>query len=537
MTSEWLRSHPKVQRLAARWLRPWPVAVTVMVIVAVALVLSNTLSSQVSGLVHGTQAKRVVPAPSFKAAGPPAAVCGDKKLLDGPSSAPGGAVAVPAGDNSGVDFGQPGKTYWFASGTHVLGAGAYTQITPGDGATFTGAPGAVLDGKQVNDYAFSGSATHVTISYLTIENFGAPGANQNEGVVNHDSASYWTIDHATIRGNAGAGTMLGSHNQLSYNCLADNQQYGFNAYAPDGITGLTITHNEISGNDTYDWEARQEGCGCTGGGKFWDVDGAVVTDNWVKDNKSVGLWADTNNRGFQISGNYISGNYSNGIIYEISYNAVITGNTFVKNGIGSGPKNPGFPTGAIYISESGGDKRVPGMYSGLMQISGNTFVDNWSGVVLWENADRFCNSPSNTSTGFCTLVNPGLVTLKSCDASNISKAPYIDDCRWKTQNVSVDHNVFDFSASAVSPQCSPATGCGFQGLFSQYGTFPSWSPYKAAAVEQSITFDQGNRFTANQYAGPWQFVVRQQGTELTWAKWTAAPYKQDQGSSARGTAK
>lgn len=508
-----------------------------MVIVGVALILSNTLSSQVSGLVHnGGQAKRVTPAPSFKAAGPPTAVCGDQKLLDGPSDAPDGAVTVPAGDNSGVSFGQPGATYWFAPGTHTLGAGAYTQITPGDGATFVGAPGAVLDGRHSNYYAFSGSASRVTISHLTVENFGQSGGNQNEGVVNHDSADNWTVDHSTISGNAGAGVMLGSHNKLSYDCLADNQQYGFNAYAPKGITGLTIEHNEISGNDTYDWEARQEGCGCTGGGKFWDVNGAVVTDNWIKNNHSVGLWADTNNRGFQITGNYISGNYSNGIIYEISYNAVISGNTFIRNGIGSGQKNPGFPTGAIYISESGGDKRVPGVNSGKLGISGNTFVDNWSGVVLWENADRFCNSPSNTSTGFCTLVNPGQVTLKSCNASNVGKEPYLDDCRWKTQNVSVDHNVFDFSAAAVGSQCTPATGCGFQGLFSQYGTFPSWSPYKAAAVEQSITYDQGNRFTNNKYTGPWQFMVHQQGTTVSWAKWTAAPYKQDQGSTARGTA-
>ena len=34
---------------------------------------------------------------------------------------------------------------------------------------------------------------------------------------------------------------------------------------------------------------------------------------------------------------------------------------------------------------------------------------NWSGVVLWENADRFCGSPNNTSTGYCTLVNTSVV--------------------------------------------------------------------------------------------------------------------------------
>ena len=76
------------------------------------------------------------------------------------------------------------------------------------------------------------------------------------------------------------------------------------------------------------------------------------------------------------------------------------------NGIGSGPSNPRFPTSAIYISESGGDKRVPGKYSGKLEITDNTFVNNWSGVILWENSNRFCNSAANTSGGYCTLVDP-----------------------------------------------------------------------------------------------------------------------------------
>ena len=37
-----------------------------------------------------------------------------------------------------------------------------------------------------------------------------------------------------------------------------------------------------------------------------------------------------------------------------------------------------------------------------IEIHDNTFEHNWSGITLWENADRFCNSPANTSTGDCT---------------------------------------------------------------------------------------------------------------------------------------
>jgi Right handed beta helix region len=524
---------PTYRPSSTRWLRPWPVAWVVMTCLAAALIFSNSISQFASGLVHGGQQSHLVALPSFHVSAPPKAVCGDSQLLDGPATAPAGAVAVPAGDDSQVNFGKPGATYWFAPGEHVLGRGEYTQITPGDGATFTGAPGAVIDGKRVNAYAFGGAASHVTISFLTIENFGSWGGNENQGVVNHNSAPYWTVNNATVRDNAGAGVMLGSHNTLSQDCLTANQQYGFNAYAPSGtIADLTIEHSEISGNDTYNWEVHQQGCGCSGGGKFWEVDGAVITDNWISNNRSVGLWADTNNRGFKIAGNYVSGNFSNGLIYEISYNAEISGNIFVKNGIGAGPDDVGFPTGAIYLSESGGDSRIPGKYSGELKITNNTFANNWSGVILWENANRFCNSPANTSAGYCTLADPGQVTLASCNSADIAKQPYLADCRWKTQNVSVVHNVFDFNAAAVSPSCSAATGCGYQGVFSEYGTYPAWSPYQNTVVEQAVTYNQNNHFFDNTYVGPWQFMIYQQGNVVSWRTWTSAPYRQDKGSTA-----
>jgi len=506
-----------------------------MIVVAAALIGSDTLSQFAAGLVHGSGPSKSIALPTFHAAAPPSAVCGNYSVLGaGPSSAPPDAVTVPAGDDSGLDLGEPHTTYWFAPGVHTLGSDEYKQIIPGTRATYIGAPGAILDGKHVNDYAFGGYASDVTISYLTIRNFGSWGDNEGQGVVNHNSAAGWTVDHSTVSDNAGAGVMLGSDNTLSDDCLTDNQQYGFNAYSPAGvIRNLTITQNEVTGNDTYNWEAHQKGCGCTGGGKFWDVDGAVVTGNWVSDNHSVGLWADTDNRGFQVTGNYISGNYSYGLIYEISYNAEIADNTFVKNGLGEGPKDPGFPTAAIYVSESGGDSSVPGKFSGELSITRNTFINNWSGVVLWENSNRFCNSPANTSSSFCTLVNPRKVTLESCDQANIAKAPFYSECRWKTQNVSVSNNLFDFSPAAVGSTCTAATQCGFVGVFSEYGTFPTWSPYQGETVEKNITFNQDNHFYANTYNGPWQFMVFQLGNVVPWLTWRSAPYAEDQGSVLR----
>jgi hypothetical protein len=456
-------------------------------------------------------------------AAPLAKVCGNAGVLNGAAVAPKGAVQVPAGDNSSVGFNQPNTTYWFAPGVHTLGTGQFANINPASHDTYTGAPGAILDGQHKNDSAFDGSADHVLIEYLTVRNFGTPGGGSQEGVVNHDSGAYWTVSHSTLSGNAGAGVMLGSHDQLTWDCLQDNQQYGFSAYSNDGeVTDLLIDHNEIVGNDTYDYETKQPGCGCSGGGKFWNVINATVTDNWVHDNVSAGLWADTNDAGFEFAGNYFQNNGNVAIVYEISYNAVIEYNTFDHNAVADGPKNPGFPTSAVYISESGADSRVNSNYKDSpLLIAHNNFVNNWSGVILWENSNRFCASPDNTSTGYCTMVNPK-ATLKTCaNASLVKTQPYFADCRWKTQNALVEDNQFTFSPSAVGKACTVANNCGYNGVFSEYGSDPSWSPYMADIVPTAIAFHQNNKFSNNTYNGPWCFMGWEQGTSVDFKQWQA----------------
>lgn len=475
---------------------------------------------------------------------PPARICGNADVLDGPGKAPSGAVTVPAGDNSGVDFRTAGATYWFAPGEHTLGSDQFGQIIPGDGSTFIGAPGAVLNGQHRNSYAFTQHATDVTIEHLTIENFGAPGGNNNEGVVNHDAGDDWTISNNTVVGNAGAGVFLGSGNVLRQNCLKDNGQYGFSSYKPmvsgaNAVTDLVLDRNEIVGNNADDWETRVSGCGCTGGGKFWDVGAARVTDNYVHDNASVGLWADTNNVDMLFDGNWFENNDGEALFYEISYNAAIRNNVFIGNAIEKGrsfaARGDGFPVAAVYLSEAGGDSRLSSATTGTsnLEISNNLFQDNWGGVTLWENADRFCGSPANTSGSYCTRVDPA-ATLSTCAQGPIDHAPYVDDCRWKTQNVQVHGNEFRMDPTdAALGDCDPAF-CGRNALLSNWGTYPSWSPYMARTVQDAITYKQNNGFFDNRYSGTWAFTAYETGTPISLSAWQSAPYDQDSGSSLDG---
>jgi len=71
-------------------------------------------------------------------------------------------------------------------------------------------------------------------------------------------------------------------------------------------------------------------------------------------------------------------------------------------------------------------------------------------------------------------------------------------------------------------------------VLSNYGTYPDWSPYKAWAISDAITFHQENRWFDNQYYGPWTFVAHDPSRGLSITDWQAAPYDQDTCSTFDG---
>ena len=447
----------------------------------------------------------------------PARVCGSAALQGGPASVPPGAVSVAAGDNSGVDFGKADTTYWFAPGVHTLGP---DQIGPADNSTFIGAPGAILDGQNVKPAAFSQHAVNVRIAYLEIRNFASPN---DEGVVNHDGGTGWIIENNYLHQNTGAAVFVSSYSTLRDNCVSDNGQYGLQGIGPGGGgsgVDLVIDHNEIAHNG----EAATDHLG--GGAKVWNIDGASVTHNWIHDNLGIGLSVDANSRDFAIEGNLFADNYGEAIYYGISYNAQIRGNSLQRNALGKGAdfaaRGDDFPVAAVYVSESGGDRRVSG--TPTLEISRNHFENNWGGVVLWESADRFCGSPTAARSGYCTIVSAD-ATPTTCAQPDIATAPLYDDCRWKTQKVIVQSNEFHVAPANIG--CTNEL-CARQAILSNAGSTP---PYVGTAVEDAITFTQDNHFSQNRYFGPWRFTAHDTSVVMNFAAWQAPPYAQDQGST------
>jgi hypothetical protein len=448
-------------------------------------------------------------------AGSPAAtaVCGTG-ILTGPGAAPAGAVRVSPGASTiqaAISSHPAGTTYYLTAGTYSISG----PINPQDGDTFIGAPGAIIDGASTQPVAFglNDHAANVTIEYLTIQHFAGP---QNNGIVNQGQGANWTIEYDTVQDNpdtmGGAnGVEIGDGDVVRYNCLTGNAQTGIGG---DGAKNFTVDHNEVARN-AVGYEAKYN-CGCSGGMKFFTSSNAAVTNNWIHDNGSVGLWVDTNNTFFLIDGNVIENSEDEGIMYEISYNAVVRHNSLRGNGILGNASTADFPEPAIYVSESGGydagsSVMVGGVdVNGVLLITDNTFLDNADGVVLYQNATRCCGSKDGCSS--CAGGTTPLYMEVDGDGND----------RWNTQNVTVSSNTFTYDSNGTcTADAAKNQYCSVQAMFSTTQT-----------IDQAIAFDQKNVFKDNAYTGPWMFLTPDQSSSLiTPAAWQATPYDQDMGSS------
>jgi hypothetical protein len=442
----------------------------------------------------------------------PTAVCGSSMLM-GPPSTPAGAVTVSPGSTTiqnAIAAHPAGTTYYLTAGSYSISS----SIEPQDGDTFIGAPGAIIDGSNTQPVAFglNDHAKNVTLEYLTIQHFTGP---QNNGIVNQGQGDNWTIQYSTIQNNpdtkGGAnGVMIGNGNVVRYNCFTGNGQTGISS---DGVTNFTVDHNEVTKN-AIGYEALYN-CGCSGGMKFFTSTRGTITNNWIHDNGSVGLWVDTNNSFYRIEGNVIENSENEAIMYEISYNAVIRDNLIRGNGILGNPSTAGFPEPAIYISESGGYDAGSAVMmggvdvNGVLLITNNTLLDNADGVVLYQNATRCCGSKDGCSS--CGGTTPLYMEVDT-DGNQ----------RWNTQNVTVESNTFTYDANGMcKANASKGQYCTVQAMFST-----------TQAIDQNIAFHQNNVFKNNDYTGPWMFLAPGQGSALlTPTAWQGAPYGQDVGST------
>jgi hypothetical protein len=494
---------------------------------------------------------------------------------------------------------NPNTVYYLLPGTHIGSFQADTNDAFVGG--YSNGISTVLTSNYSQNSAIGsnfsdGNQSGVTVEYLTIKKYQPDG---NSAAVNADSNTGWTIRYNTITLNVpGAGVILGADNVLKDNCMTQNGQYGFQSVATgswgqDSLTGgpynLIIEGNEISYNDTCDYEGlldnpvigwknhnpvppqyRNAHCGSVssgggqqGGFKLWQTNGVTIKGNYIHNNWGPGGWADTGNANTTFTGNTITYNTDAAIFEEISYNFSITNNYIARNALVGGVGGPGFPSAAIYISESGSDTQFGGVpacaevscsgqrsYRTESVISNNTLIDNGGTVLLWQNSNRHC---SDSTDSICTLVKGGAsgpFTISRCKlnlkSASTNTTTYVgnqtgspqedwwDGCMWKTENVSITHNIFNFNpANIMGCNQTAWSHCGAGGIFSEYSSPPT--PQPSWVVPTQITFFQHNVWSDNIYNGPSTFYAWNQGNganPVSWANWTGKVSDGDRCSSA-----
>jgi parallel beta-helix repeat protein len=495
-------------------------------------------------------------------------------------------VLLPAGTHSYFSYQlSPDTVYYLLPGVHT---GTF-QADRGDAFVGgrSGGTASVMSGNYTANEAIdsnfsAGNQPGVTIEYLTIEKFLAQGQG---AAINQNSNTGWTLRYDTLTLNApGAGMIAGADNTLEHNCMTLNGQYGFqssdvNSWGLDAVTGgpynVTIEDNEISYNDTCDFEGtltnaaigwskhnpvpvryRNPHCGQVtpdgneGGFKLWKTDGVTIKDNYIHNNWGPGIWADTDNANTTYAGNTITGNDDEAIIEEISYNFSITGNYLADNDWAGGLSNPEFPSPAIYVSQSGSDRKFGGVprcpeascsgqpaYSAESVIRANTFVNNGGNVFLWQNSDRFCSAGYDN---FCTLVGgagSGPFTIPACKSNLPSAsvdtttyasrrtgspaADWWDGCMWWSSNVSVSRNAIYFDPAQIA-DCNKTAwpDCGAGGLFAEYGVSAPYDKPRGWPILSQLTFFENDIWSGNVYDGPSTFYAWNQGNSVSWSEWT-----------------
>ena len=256
---------------------------------------------------------------------------------------PAGAVTIAAGANiqAAIDANPAGTVFQLADGVWHQ-----QVINPKNGDQFIGAAdgGTILTGDDITpELANNGNlnlGTGVLFENITVEHY-MPGFQQGaiSGVFG------WTIQDCTFEymGNSGNGLSPGHDSKVIGGHYLYNAGNGISASNADN---LVINGAVVAYNNTAHLNVDND----TGGMKITASNNVQILNSNIHDNYGTGIWADVHDTNWIINGNTVANNSYNGIQWETSDGATITGNTITGNGAGPGMPMEG---AAVYISSSG----------------------------------------------------------------------------------------------------------------------------------------------------------------------------------------
>jgi parallel beta-helix repeat protein len=274
-------------------------------------------------------------------------------------------VAIGAGDDaqSVVNGQPPGTTYIVKAGIHLRNF----SVQPKSGDKFCGEPGAVLDGGRSLPSAFSGGASNVTLDSITVRDY--ESGVQGAAIQPESHASGWVVRNVSALHNSWAGLLVADGMRILGGHYNDNDQMGIGGNAATGIVldGLDGDPTTFDGPELARNHTLHTSCEFEAGGMKWDVGTVTVRNAYVHDNDCRGLWADINAHGVLIENNLIEDNFGEGILIEISQDAVIRNNRVYRNGIRA---KGWYWDGGITVAASSN-----------VEVHGNRLSGNYNGIT------------------------------------------------------------------------------------------------------------------------------------------------------------
>jgi nitrous oxidase accessory protein NosD len=240
------------------------------------------------------------------------------------------------------------------------------SITPLEGQSFVGVPGAVLVGNGAA-FAFRSNAEDVTIEGLEVTGY---EPESRDAVIHlEDGATGWIIRNNEVHDNAETGIRVRNGAQVLNNSIHHNGRYGLTGSGAE----ILVEGNEIVCN------ANVYGAtGDSGATKFVHTVGLILRGNSVRHNFGNGLWIDINNENSLVEDNELVGNELAGVFVEISCGAMVRANRLTQNGFGSTRPNT-MEHAAIFVSDSPN-----------VDVFDNRMIDNAKGIgaIQWAHENR-----------------------------------------------------------------------------------------------------------------------------------------------------
>lgn len=194
---------------------------------------------------------------------------------------------------------------------------------------------------SVLPYAFTGAATNVTITGLTIEKYAC--VDGSGAVDGGNGSNYWSVSGNEVRFNHGFGIQTGNGMYIYNNYVHTNGELGIGGQG----TSITVQSNQIAYNNYAGYTIYNQ----AGGAKFTGVSGLTFQYNSSYDNTGPGFWVDVNSQNVYCNENQFTGNEEAGVMVEISSNVTVA-NNYIWNDANN-PDGTGIWWGAgILISDS-----------------------------------------------------------------------------------------------------------------------------------------------------------------------------------------